>query len=43
MVRDMKLNLLGLPTIEELNLLAKVINVRQEADDKVTLPLSFLS
>ena len=43
MVRDLKLNLLVLPTIEELNLLAKVINVRQEADDKVTLPLSFLS
>ena len=32
-VRDLEQNLLGLPAIEELNLLAKVAEVRQEPDD----------
>ena len=32
MVRDLEQNLLGLPAIEELNLLAKVAEVRQEPD-----------
>ena len=32
-VKDLEQNLLGIPAIEELNLLAKVAEVRQEPDD----------